>query len=88
MVRSYDGVLNIASGESYSFVDILNIIRPLTNSEININSRKRSKDKVDHHYHIDKLLKLLPGFKFTPLKEGIQKTVDFASSRETIGDTL
>lgn len=87
MVQSYDGVLNIASGESYSFVDILNIVNSLTNSKININSKERSKDKVDHHFRIDKLLKLIPEFKFTPLKDGIQKTIDFTSSHEIKGGT-
>lgn len=84
--RSYDGVLNISSGKSYSFVDILNIVNSLTKSKININSRDRTKDKVDHRFCNDKLLELFPEFTFTPIKEGIQKTIDFMSPQEFRGD--
>ena len=85
MIQSYNGILNIATGKSYSFVDILNIINSLTNSKISVNSRERSKEKVDHQFCNDKLLELLPGFTFTPLIEGIQKTIDFVSSQELRG---
>lgn len=83
--QSYDGVLNLATGESHSFIEILEIISSIMRCDMNIDSRDRTKDKVNHHFRIDKLHKLFPGFKFTSLKDGIQKTIDFVSSQEYRG---
>lgn len=74
---SYNGVLNVASGKSYTFVDILDTISSITNSKIDVNSRGRTKDKVNHRFSNDTILKLFPEFTFTSLREGIKKTIDY-----------
>lgn len=81
----YDGVLNVASGKSYAFSEIIDMVSSLTNSNIEINSRERTKNKVDNEFDNSALLKIFPEFTFTPLKEGIQKTVESLKSRKIAG---
>lgn len=67
------GVVNIAAGQSYSFRDVLDIISKLFPRGIQVDSRPRSKDKVDNVVVNNKLLEWLNDFRFTPLEEGIKK---------------
>lgn len=70
---SQNGVVNIASGKSYSFRDVLNILSELFARNIQVVSRPRTKDKVDNAVKNDRLRKYLGSFSFTPLEEGIKK---------------
>ncbi len=72
--NNFSGTLNLVSGKSYTYEDVLNKLKKITNSHINIESRKRSKDKVDHHYSSKLIQTILGGFRFTILEEGLNKT--------------
>ena len=72
--NNFSGTLNLVSGKSYTYEDVLNKLKKITNSHINIESRKRSKDKVDHHYSNKLIQTILGGFRFTILEEGLNKT--------------
>lgn len=67
------GVVNIASGKSYSFRYVLDVINSLFPEGIQVNSRPRSKDKVDNVVKNTRLKGWLGGFSFTPIEEGIKK---------------
>lgn len=71
----YKGVLNVASGRSYTYLDILEVLSRTLPGKIQTTSRPRSKNKVDHGFSNTTLAKLLPGFSFTPLQEGIRRTI-------------
>jgi UDP-glucose 4-epimerase len=70
---SFEGVLNLTSGKSYSFVDVLDSLGEHAVCPLNIVSRPRSKQKVDNVFVNDKLTVLFPDFTFTSLKKGIKR---------------
>ena len=72
--NNFSGTLNLVSGKSYTYEDVLNKLKKITNSHINIESRKRSKDKVDHHYSNKLIQTILGDFRFTILEEWLNKT--------------
>ena len=72
--NNFSGTLNLVSGKSYTYEDILNILKKITNSHTNIESRERSKDKVDHHYSNKLIQTILGDFRFTILEDGLNKT--------------
>jgi UDP-glucose 4-epimerase len=67
------GVLNVASGTSYSYTQALAAIARITGREPIVSSRSRSKDKVDHRFDPSRLRRACPGFAFTPLEEGLRR---------------
>jgi len=71
-----EGVLNIASGNSFSFVEILKIIELLLNHKTKVESMERTKRKVDHGFDKSKLMKLFPDFSFTSVEQGLKKTIE------------
>jgi UDP-glucose 4-epimerase len=72
----YSGEVNIASGRSSSFVDILNMVMKISTSKIKVSFQPRTKPKVDIKFKKMRLLELLPKYKFTSLESGIRKTFD------------
>jgi len=78
---TYNGVLNPASGQSSTYTDIVNILSRTLGRQVQTTSRLRSKNKVDHGYSNATFMKLLPDFAFTPLEEGIRRTIDSKGSR-------
>jgi len=67
------GVLNIASGTSYTYVQALDTIAALLGEPPAVTSRPRSKDKVDHRFDPSALLAACPGFRFTPMADGLRQ---------------
>lgn len=71
--QRFDGVLNLVSGHSHSFLDVVSIIRKYF-PKMEIDMRPRSKRKVDNAFIATKIRSLLPlGFEFTPLDVGVAK---------------
>lgn len=77
--HQYTGVLNIASGTSYSFAEITSIIGKLLGKKITIRTKKRSRDKVDNIFNNKLLQKIIPNFRFTTLTEAIVKLIEISS---------
>ena len=69
-----NGVLNIVSGTSYRFTEALDQVRSLAGRAVVVNSRPRSKDKVDHRFDNAALRRACPDFRFTTLADGLAKT--------------
>jgi len=68
----HNGVFNLASGESRSFNDIVNLARNISGYDFEIISRKRTKPKVDQKINIAKLHTVLSGLQMTSLAEGME----------------
>ncbi len=68
------GLVNIASGTSYTFAQALRSVEDLIARRAAVNSRPRSKDKVDHHFDKGKLREWFPDFRFTDLNTGLART--------------
>ena len=47
---SHNGVINLASGKSYSFQQILDFLARILNADIKVKEYERTKAKVDHYY--------------------------------------
>jgi UDP-glucose 4-epimerase len=70
--NDYSGILNLVSGKSYTYKDILDCLKEITGLSINIDSRDRTKEKVDHHYSNKLFNHVVEDFKFTSLKDGLK----------------
>lgn len=70
---SIEGVLNVTSGKSYTFVDVLDSLGEHAVRPLDIVSRPRSKQKVDNIFVNEKLTGLFPDFTFTSLNKGIKR---------------
>jgi UDP-glucose 4-epimerase len=71
-----EGVVNVASGQSYTYQDALEIVQKHVSLESPVTSRPRTKNKADHGFDNSRLRSLLPGFRFTSLAEGTRLTFE------------
>ncbi len=69
--NDYSGILNLASGKSYTYKEILDSLKKITGLNIRVISRQRTKEKVDHHYSNKLFHHVVEDFKFTNLKDGL-----------------
>jgi len=67
------GVLNVVSGASYTYAAALDSIERMTDTRPATDSRARSKAKVDHQFDASALMQACPGFRFTPMEEGLRR---------------
>ena len=76
----FQGSVNLVSGISHSFTDVLSCLQEACPNLLPIQKRERSKKKVDNAFQ-PRLIRslLMPEFKFTPLLEGIRKTFQASS---------
>ena len=72
---SHSGPINLVSGRSYSFREILQSVEKCIGRDIPTTSMPRTKNKVDNIFHNGLLTSLVPGFCFTPLAEGVRLTI-------------
>jgi UDP-glucose 4-epimerase len=76
-LSDYSGAVNLVSGQSYCFTDVLEILRGISPTDFIVNQRERSKQKVDNAFDATLLRSLLPAdFVFTPLESGVRTTLD------------
>jgi len=67
--------LNVVSGVSYSFVDIISILKRKF-PELTVEARPRSKTKANNAFNPERINSFLPSdFKFTSLEQGILKLI-------------
>lgn len=74
--HDYDGVLNVATGQSHTFKELLDLIGDFCPEGLRLKQRERTKAKVDQGYRNDLLKKILPDLNFTPLEAGLRRTFD------------
>jgi len=79
--HDYSGILNVASGKSYTFNEIIDALSKL-GYKAQVDSRKRTKEKVDNAFDNNLFVKLMPGFKFTNLRDGIRKVVEYEANKK------
>lgn len=71
----FDGELNVVSGTSYCFADVVAVLKVKFPS-LTVNSRPRSKQKANNIFDARKVKSLLPpGFRFTSLEEGLSRVI-------------
>lgn len=74
--NNFEGELNVVSGISYCFNDVVQILkRKISNMEVN--SRPRSKNKVNNAFNPQKIKSLLStNFNFTTLEDGLDRIIN------------
>jgi UDP-glucose 4-epimerase len=80
-LSEHSGVLNLVSGNSYSYRDLLDSISTALGRKVTTSSRPRSKKRVDHGFSNAGLRDLLPDFPFTPPEEGIRRLMAAQGTR-------
>jgi len=72
---NYQGVINIVSGQSYRFIDIVKALKIIF-PDLATNDQARSQKKVENSFDPHRLKSLLPSdFLFTPLEQGLALTL-------------
>jgi len=79
MFSSYGGVVNLVSGVSYSFGDVLKAIESVVGRTARVNHRPRTKDKIDNVFCNNNLLRAIGTYTFTPLVQGIKALYEDSS---------
>ncbi len=82
LFNTIDGKVNIASGETYSFIDVLKIVESVCKCDVQIEYKQRTRSKVDHVFNIVNLKTLIGDYHFTPLNEGIDAMCQHLKSNE------
>jgi len=80
LFNAFDGVVNIASGKTYSFIDVLKIVESVCKCNVKVEYKQRTRSKVDHVINISNLKTLIGDYKFTPLDEGINVMCHYLKS--------
>ena len=75
-LQQADGVVNAATGLSRTFRDIMSALETSLGQPLSVESKPRSKRKVDNAYDNARLQQLLPGFSFTSLEDGVKMTLE------------
>ncbi|HBK78597.1 MAG TPA: hypothetical protein DDZ83_02750, partial [Nitrospinae bacterium] len=71
-----EGTYNAVTGESVSFGEILDCLRAVTGEDFEILRMERNRPRIDQRFDPAKLMAALPGFRFTPLEEGLRRTFE------------
>lgn len=77
----YYGTYNLATGQTHSFQEIVGYLRQIANQEFVVVSRERDRPKVDRMINPDKLLKVLPDFRFTNIEVGLAQTYGYFTNQ-------
>ncbi len=74
------GVVNLSSGQSRTFRDVMEILRELAPGRVRVDSRPRSKDKVDNAFDGSRLQQWVGGYSFMPLEQGLRRMHEIEAS--------
>src|SRR6185312_12261866 len=67
------GELNVATGTSTSFRDIAELAVQLSGNSVEIRGTPRQNPITHRHFDITECLKAFPQFRYTPLREGLER---------------
>lgn len=81
---SYSGVINLASGISHSYCDILKVVESFSGRKLDVTSRPRTKAKVDNIFDNRKLLSAIGGHYFTPMQQGVKALYEHILSETNV----
>lgn len=72
----FNGILNVASGMSFSYRDIINTLSDIIYAPIPTEFRERTRPRVDHIFDPSRLFTFFPDFKFSLLKDGLSAMLE------------
>jgi nucleoside-diphosphate-sugar epimerase len=68
------GEVNVVSGSSRSYIEVVDILKKTIPFEFKVVEAARNGELFHEEYDNTKLSRMLPGFKFTRLEDGIKET--------------
>lgn len=71
------GVYNIATGKSLSFLEIIEMLKIISPKEFKVLHKKRTSSKFDQMFNITKLTSTLKDLKFTNMEKALSETYQF-----------
>lgn len=72
----YAGVVNVASGQSRTFRDVADAVARLMSGHLTVDTRARTRPKVDQGFETARLRRLLPDITLTTLEGGLRRMLD------------
>ncbi len=69
------GILNVATGESRPFADVVKAIRGLVPYDVTVVNAPRAGAITHRRFDTARLMRAAPGFAFTPFDEGLRATL-------------
>jgi len=75
-----EGIYNIGTGNSSSFIKIVETLQKITKKDCPIIESERNIPKIDQKLDITKLLDLFPDYTFTSLEQGLRKSYETIQS--------
>ena len=69
------GLINVATGESRSFADVVKVIRGLVPYEVTVANAPRAGAITHRRFDTAALARALPGYAFTPFDKGLRATL-------------
>jgi nucleoside-diphosphate-sugar epimerase len=77
----YHGIINVATGQSHAIIDIANLVAEISHIQFEvIHQPPEVEREFDLRFDTQKLMSLVPNFRFTSLEEGIRSY--FQESRQ------
>ena len=73
------GVVNVASGDSRSFMSVVEELRQVVPDEFTVDTAPRRTPITHREFDLARLHQALPEFRFTPLREGLRRTFEAAA---------
>lgn len=78
------GVYNLVSGQSHSFIEILDHLRALLPAPFEVERMERTRPSIDQTFDNRKLINAVPGFEFTSFREGLRLAGEPVLSRSQV----
>lgn len=66
------GIFNVATGESYSLLEIIDRIRKIVPKPVEVIRSERKRPWLDYQFNSETLQKIIGPFSWTPLQEGLK----------------
>ena len=73
--KNFSGLVNICSGDSVSFIEIINNIKKITKMDFKFRYKKRTRPKVNHIMNNSYLKKIIGKYKFIKVEDGLKKLI-------------
>jgi UDP-glucose 4-epimerase len=74
------GVFNVATGQSWSFGELIKVIRDLVPYPVEVTSVPRKGAITHRRFDVSRLTRTLPELRFTALREGLRTTLAAAGA--------
>jgi nucleoside-diphosphate-sugar epimerase len=75
LTHGSDGILNVANGQSASFIEAALAVKEALSDEVEIVTSERQSPITHRHFDTSATQRAFPSFQFTPLDVGISETV-------------